>query len=476
MDSLIAVMDIGKTHAKLLLVEERSGEVRWEKQYICRAGTRSDFRELDIARLETWLIENLRAAPERERIRHLFPVAHGAAAIWIDAEGRRLAAPDYEDRVFDLVAADYRKLRDNYTDTYSPFLPVGLNLGRQYYFLQTRHPEIFEQARWALLYPQYWAWRFSGVAASEITSLGCHSDLWRPVESRPAELAMQQGWERLRPPLRRAGEVLGVVTPEIAQETGLDAECLVYCGIHDSNASYLCHLAEEHHSTPSEAPHLSVVSSGTWTVVLTQGEASLRQLREPLDMLANIDAYGHPVATARFMGGREYAEIAGATGREATPTRRWLFEVLLDEAMALPCFSPLGGPYAGHKGFFVHADRIENAAARATLATLYMALMTDLLLDNLGARGAVAVDGPLSLNSMFNEILQTLRQDGAVYASVTPHGAAAAARYLVTGVTPKRAREPAGSLPNAGALEDYRAEWRAQIRLIDVCLARRASR
>lgn len=473
MDSLIAVLDIGKTHAKLILVEEGSGEIRWEKQYACQPVTGGDFRELDIARLEAWFIENLRAAPERERIRHLFPVAHGAAAVWLDEKGRRIAAPDYEDAIFDSVAEGYRRLRDNYSDTYSPFLSSGLNLGRQYYFFESRRPDIFNQARWALLYPQYWAWRFSGVAASEITSLGCHSDLWRPSESRPSDLAMRQGWERLRPPLRRAGHVLGVVTPEIVRATGLDPKCLVYCGMHDSNASYLCHFTKERHKTASNAPAFTVVSSGTWIVVLTQIASSLERLREPLDMLANIDAYGNPVATARFMGGREYAEIAGAKGCEVAPTRHWLFKILLEEAMALPSFSLLGGPYAGCKGTFLHADRIEDAAARATLATLYLALMTDLLLDNIGARGAIIVDGPLTGNPMFNDVLQTLRRDSPVYASAIPHAPAAAAHFLVTGVAPNAEREIATSLPNSAALEDYRAEWRTRIQKLDACAMQR---
>ena len=28
------------------------------------------------------------------------------------------------------------------------------------------------------MYPQYWAYRLTGVLANEVTSLGCHTDLW----------------------------------------------------------------------------------------------------------------------------------------------------------------------------------------------------------------------------------------------------------------------------------------------------------
>jgi L-fuculokinase len=467
MDSLIAVIDVGKTHAKLLLVEESSGDIRWERQYVCRAVKGREFRELDVVRLATWLIQTLRTAPERARIRHLVPIAHGAAAVWIDAKGRRLAAPDYEDAVFDQVAQSYRVLRDDYAHTYSPFLPAGQNLGRQFYFIETRCPQVFERATWALLYPQYWAWWLSGIAASEITSLGCHSDLWRPLQSRPSQLSLRQGWEPHLASLKGAGEALGLITSQMALATGLDPACRVYCGMHDSNASYLGHLAQRDRELlegagGSGGGQFSVVSSGTWTVVLAQGP-KLEHLREERDMLANIDVYGRPVATARFMGGREYAAMAGAQGRGAVPTREWLAQVLAKDAMALPCFSPIGGPYAGHPGSLVHAQGLGHPAERTTLATLYLALMTDLSLDSLGASGAIVVDGPLGSNPLYTQILNALREDGEVYASANHHGAAAAARYLVTGIAPEGPREPAGLLENAVELREYRARWRERV-------------
>ena len=68
------------------------------------------------------------------------------------------------------------------------------------------------------------------------------------------------------------------------------------CGIHDSNASYLCYRV----GRPAGQP-FAVVSSGTWTVIMAHG-SDLARLRENRDMLANVDAFGVPVATARFTG------------------------------------------------------------------------------------------------------------------------------------------------------------------------------
>jgi L-fuculokinase len=463
---LIAVVDIGKTHAKLLLVEAASGEIRWVRQRAFSPVRGPLYRQLDIEGIEQWLVDSLRAAEERSRIRHLVPVAHGAAAVLIDEAGESLAALDYEDPIANSECEGYDALRDPFSETFSPALGLGLNLGRQLYFLQTRHISLWERARSILLYPQFWAWRFSGVLASEITSLGCHSDMWRPQQSCFSEMARRQGWDNLMPALQPAGAVLGPITQAMAQATGVDARCRVYCGIHDSNASYLCHLAEQLRDGTTHRPVKdwpTVISSGTWTIVLAPS-APLAVLREPCDMLANIDAYGHPVATARFMGGREFAQIAGPEGVELAPDAEILGDVLAKKIMALPSFASEGGPFAGRPGLLVHDERIASPAERAALATLYTALMSDLLLDNLGVTGDVIIDGPLTRNLLYGRVLQTLRPAAQVTANNSSYGSAAAAVFLASGAPPVRSHEICTPCREQfAALETHRQDWRSRI-------------
>jgi sugar (pentulose or hexulose) kinase len=463
---LIAAVDIGKTHAKLLLIEAASGEIRWMRQRPCSPVQGPLYRQLDIAGIEEWLINSLASAEERSCIRHLVPIAHGAAAVLIDEDGESLAALDYEDPVFASNREGYDALRDSFSQTFSPLLSLGLNLGRQLYFLQHRHASLWDRVRWILLYPQYWAWRFSGVLASEFTSLGCHSDLWRPQESRFSDMARQRRWDQLIPALRPAGAVLGPISQTMAYATGLDASCRVYCGIHDSNASYLCHLVEQLREGPTqsalkECP--TVISSGTWTIVLAPA-APLSILQETSDMLANIDAFGHPVATARFMGGREFAVIAGPEARELAPDSDMLGNVLAKNIMALPSFASEGGPFAHRQGLLVHGECVASPAERVALATLYTALMSDLLLDNLGVKGNVIIDGPLTRNLLYGRVLQTLRPAAQVSANNSSYGAAAAARFLVTGAPPSRSHEIcAPCLKQSAALEAHRRDWRSII-------------
>src|SRR5262249_45251604 len=159
----------------------------------------------------------------------------------------------------------------------------------------------------------------------------------------------------------------------------------------DSNASYLCHRA----SRPDDE-RFAVVSSGTWTVVMANG-TGLDRLREDRDMLANVDAFGAPVATARFMGGREYEAIAGDSKASREPTAEALEKVVRQRALAVPSFASTGGPFVGARGELMNADRLDDRE-RGALATLYCALQTDFLLDLLGEPSPVIIDGPLTEN------------------------------------------------------------------------------
>src|SRR5207244_1238461 len=125
-----------------------------------------------------------------------------------------------------------------YVFTGSPSLPRGLNLGAQLDWLEaSTGPWPYDLT--ILLWPQFWAWRLSGVIASEVSSLGCHTDLWRPLEGRPSLLSSGRGWAQRMGPLRHAGAALGPVTPEWIERCNLPPSCKVLCGLHDSNAALL---------------------------------------------------------------------------------------------------------------------------------------------------------------------------------------------------------------------------------------------
>jgi L-fuculokinase len=459
MSGLVAVIDIGKTNAKLILVDE-SGATVWSAERpspaIESAGTASLTKQLDVHGIESWALAQLNAAPDKHRIRAIVPVAHGAAMVLIGRDGEVLLAPDYEDSCYDPFLPDYRRVRPPFAETLSPALPAGLNLGTQIFAVQHGLPDVFHRTQYILPYPQYWSWRLSGVAASEVTSLGCHTDLWNPATGGFSSLVTSQGWGALMPPVRSARAALGPLLPSIAQATGLPDDCAVICGIHDSNASYLSHLVAR-----ETEESFSVISSGTWCIILARG-ADLGLLHEEADMLANVDALGTPTPTARFMGGREYAAIAGEAGRTVPPDVAGLADVFAAGAMALPSFA-LAGPFQGHEGKLLRAEGL-SPVGRAALATLYCALMADFILDHLGTAGSILVDGPFAANPLFPAILQSLRPADAVQAAGTRGGITAAVLWLA-GLTPpaEQAARRLAPVTGAEALIAYRDRWRSML-------------
>ena len=92
---LIAVVDVGKTNAKLAFVDPALGQETWSAKRANEIVEGPAVRALDIGGIEQWLLETLREAPGRERVTAVVPIAHGAAAVLVGHDGEVLAAPDY---------------------------------------------------------------------------------------------------------------------------------------------------------------------------------------------------------------------------------------------------------------------------------------------------------------------------------------------------------------------------------------------
>ncbi len=451
--SATVVLDIGKTNAKLTLIDS-AGRTLAERRTPNTVRRDGPYPHHDTERLWGWMLGELRALSKLAHIRAIVPVTHGATAALIDEAGLVLPVPDYEHVPGDATdAARYEALRPAFDESGSPQLPAGLNLGRQLDWLQARFPTEFARARHMLMYPQYWAWRFCGVAASEVTSLGCHTDLWRPRVGRWSSLVERLGWEKLFPPRRDAWARLGKLRSELAADTGLPADCEIVCGIHDSNASLLRHLLTLRQSGPC-----TVLSTGTWLIAAALGSAT-RPLVEAQDMLANCNVFGEAVPCMRFMGGREFGAIAGA--QPAGFGVAEIEKLIAQRSLALPCYAETGGPFAGQTGR-IAGPAPASPAEQAALATLYVVLMTDHCLNALGAQGRVVVEGAFTANPWFGPLLAGLAEGRDVTVSDDSSGTTCGAWLLDTwGSAPEAAAEPVAAL-NPTGWRAYRDAWRTQ--------------
>lgn len=371
----IAVLDVGKTHAKLSLFGEDGAQLGRTERANAPASL-NGVSQLDLAGLAGWLKGALSDAARRAEIDAIIPVAHGAAAVLLDGD-EPLAALDYEAEPPAAVATAYEAERDPFEATLSPRLAGGLNLGAQLYWLERLHPDVWPRRGRALLWPQFWAWFLCGESASELTSLGCHSDLWRPPESRWSDLALRRGWAQRLGPLRPAGAVLGEVRPALGRELGLSPSLRVHCGLHDSNAA----LAAAR-SYPELGARFSVLSTGTWFVAMRTGAGAPVCYDPARDVLANVDVSGSATPTARFMGGRDY-------------------ELWMGDALGAPSDLDLVKPAAALGKTWRAAER----SLRATRAALELADRTLDSLSLIEAQGPLLVEGRFAGDRVFTSSL-----------------------------------------------------------------------
>jgi sugar (pentulose or hexulose) kinase len=366
---------------------------------------------LDVEGIEAWMASTLTSFARQKPIRAIVPVAHGASGVILEPDGSWIAPLDYEAPLPDDLREQYVASRDPFAETGSPALPGGLNFGAQLHWLEAILPEAIQKGM-IVNWPQFWAWRLSGVAATEVTSLGTHTDLWRPFEGRPSRLAERRGWARRFAPLRRASDVLGPVTGIWRERCGLPESCMVVCGIHDSNADLLAvrtQIGDRDHT---------VLSTGTWFIAMRScpNKPDLAALPEARDCLVNVNAFGIPVPSARFMGGRETelledgAPLDPAAHRDALIRRAE--ELAGAGVFALPSFQKGVGPYPALEGRWI--GRPDDQVGRRAVAGLYLALMANTSLDLIGSRERLVVEGRFIADPVFARALASLRPEQAV--------------------------------------------------------------
>jgi sugar (pentulose or hexulose) kinase len=457
------VLDIGKSMSKAALWDAEGQLIAKRSRPNQRIET-GEYLALDAANIEEWLVETLREFAKLAQVSRIIPVSHGAGAALVQRGKLRLPPLDYEHPIPTSIRQQYEATRDPFSVTGSPSLPDGLNLGAQLHYLQRLHPDAFAASTQIMPWAQYWSWLLSGVGCSEVTSLGCHTDLWSPVKSTYSPLAVSRGWADLMAPLRRAGEALGPILPEWCAKTGLPANTVIHCGLHDSNAALLAARGFPQIAS-GEA---TVLSTGTWFVSMRTPQDSFvsSSLPEGRDCLINVDAFNRMIPSSRFMGGREIELSTGIDARriDIKPDQPALLaaldDVVQNNSMLLPTLVPGTGPFPHHQARWL--SKSDEAMQQRAAVGLYAALLADASLDLIGARELVLIEGRFSESEIFVRSLAALRSDMRLYTANVHSDVSYGTFRLMYPTLP-----PLGELQVVEGIQhdlrEYRARWRAQI-------------
>ncbi|MDG1857796.1 MAG: FGGY family carbohydrate kinase [Emcibacteraceae bacterium] len=445
------VFDVGKTNVKLVVLDDQGNKLDSAKKKNQSIDCKP-YLSIDVDAIWQWFIISVRKFSQKYQIEAISISTHGATAALVDLESEELLLPimDYEFDDYPDEISEYNSIRPSYSESYSPNLPAGLNLGKQLYWQLKLLDENKKKRATLLFYPNYWAWRLSGIATTEITSIGCHTDLWNHQTNDFSSLVEKMDLSEMLPKTVPAYEGIGSIKPGIAQIVDLSASCQIYPGVHDSNAGYVPYLINDIKMAPT------VISSGTWTIVMSS-QAPLDTLNEEKDMLANINILGNSLSTARYMGGREFEIICSLTGASIQDECRQedVEEIFSSSVMAIPSFIKGCGPYPNLEGKIIGLP--DNGKA---LATVYSALMMDQLLSSLQSRNEIVIEGSFAGNPLLCSLLAALRPSQTIYINSDLNGIIDGCRLLTRWQDKiEKMKKPIATSIHSALLNQYVADW-----------------
>ena len=298
------------------------------------------------------------------------------------------------------IVEGYAKIAPPFSEVFCNTSPVALSLGRQLFWLETGFPEAFARVRSIMTWSQYLAFRLGGRPDQRDHGFRRVHSASRRAEGR---VLFRRSPARLGGSIRADDSRLGGHwrTEAEFRPPAFSGRGRILCGVHDSDANYLRYLA-------AGLNELALLSTGTF-IIGFESRTDVLRLDPDRETFSFINVFGRPVGCCRFFGGGEFDKLlAGASPSAASATE--IEAIMARSTFALPSFSDTGGPFAGSGD----RGRIEGPfagapAERASLATLYTALMTSEALDALESRSPIVVDGPFARNELFCSLLAALR-------------------------------------------------------------------
>jgi sugar (pentulose or hexulose) kinase len=296
----IAIFDIGKTNQKLFLFDEAYKIVFEKTVQLPEIKDEDGFPCEDIEALTVWVknsMKELFAWPEFE-IKALNVSAHGAGLVHIDDSGKPIAPfynylkpypEDLKKKFYSFYGGEDEFARI----TASPVLE-NLNSGMQLYWIKHARPELFKRIKYSLHLPEYFSFLFTHVAASGITSIGCHTHLWDFARNDYHEWVTREGIISKLAPIRASTKAIRCEFGNQSFHAGT--------GLHDSSAALIPYLQKFFEP-------FVLLSTGTWNISLNPFNHSPLTAEElNSDCLCYLRLDGKPVKASRLFAGYQHDE------------------------------------------------------------------------------------------------------------------------------------------------------------------------
>lgn len=297
---VIAIFDIGKTNKKFFLLDENyqivlERSVQFE-EIVDEDGDACD----DIQLLTGWVTKTLAEILQQQQfeIKAVNFSAYGASLVYINEAGG-VSAPlynylkSYPEEIKNALYEKYGGEEKISCETASPVLG-SLNSGMQLYRMKVEKPALYSQVKYALHLPQYLSYLISQKAYSDITSIGCHTQLWDYQKNNYHDWVIAEELEKKLAPLHASDSTDTIFFQQKELEVGI--------GLHDSSAALIPYLAV------FKEPFI-LISTGTWCISLNPfNNTPLTTAELNKDCLCYMEYKGKPVKASRLFAGNEHEQ------------------------------------------------------------------------------------------------------------------------------------------------------------------------
>ncbi|MEY4433641.1 MAG: hypothetical protein RLZZ44_1775 [Bacteroidota bacterium] len=295
--NVVAVFDIGKTNKKVFLFNENY-QIVWEQSVVFpETEDEEGFPCEDIASLKNWVVHQLAEmkALNEYNLKAINFSTYGASFVYVDQEGNNLTPlynylKPYPQALKDKFYSHYKGEEKFATKTASPVLG-SLNSGMQIYRLKNEQPSLFEQVNYCLHLPQYLSALLTGQFFTDITSVGCHTNLWNFKKMKYHKWLRKEEVITKIAPMHSAEETLPLLENN-AISVGI--------GLHDSSSALIPY------SINFTEPFV-LLSTGTWVITLNpfnNQPLTFEELQK--DCLCFLHYQGKPVKASRLFAGNEH--------------------------------------------------------------------------------------------------------------------------------------------------------------------------
>lgn len=301
MQPVIALFDIGKTNKKLFLIDEQYRIVLEKTKQFAETTDEDGEPCEDLAQLTDWVLSVFKAvsADEMFDIRAVNFSAYGASFVHLDTEGMPVAPLyNYLKPFSEVLKRQFYEQNGGEAAfsrlSASPVLG-NLNSGMQIYRLKYEKPEVFNRIYYSLHLPQYLSFLLTNKVYADITSIGCHTNLWNFDKNQYADWVGEEGVLEKLPPIFPSDAVVPPA-PKGIYNTKIGV------GLHDSSAALIPYLSSFHEP-------FVLISTGTWCISMNPfNNTPLTDFELENDCLCYMTYQGKPVKAARLFAGFDHEE------------------------------------------------------------------------------------------------------------------------------------------------------------------------